>query len=84
MPTLNKAILYVRDNEQTGKLVIVHALDGNEKEPSNLKTHVRFLDQTYPKLRIDLLIVKAFFGPKLVETLSRELNIPQNMVSNQR
>eukprot|EP01138_Halocafeteria_seosinensis_P001018 gb/GECG01001042.1/.p1 GENE.gb/GECG01001042.1/~~gb/GECG01001042.1/.p1 ORF type:complete len:679 (+),score=40.93 gb/GECG01001042.1/:1-2037(+) len=80
LPTLNKAILYVRDNEQTGRLIIIHVIEENRLEPTQLKEHVQFLDLVYPKLRIDLLLVQGRFSPQLIAKLCVDLGIPKNMV----
>lgn len=52
---LNKAILYVRDNELTNFLKICHVYQNENEIPSSLEQNVKFLDKQYPKLCLDLV-----------------------------
>ena len=52
---INKAILYVRENELTNFLKICHVYENENDIPSMLETNVKFLDRQYPKLCIDLV-----------------------------
>ncbi|OQR90522.1 hypothetical protein THRCLA_09309 [Thraustotheca clavata] len=77
LPTLNKAILYVRQNEQTSHLYIVHVGDDHE-EFGNI---VLLFDRMYPKLRIDFLRIKGCgFSPAVVEWISRKYATPKNLM----
>ncbi len=53
--TLGKAVEYVRDNESTSWLKIVHVYKSEDKIPKNMELHVQMLDKMYPKMRIDLV-----------------------------
>eukprot|EP01132_Coremiostelium_polycephalum_P003677 gene3677-4580_t len=80
---LNKAILYIRDNEQTNWVKIIHCFEDPEENPaaSDEFTHnIEFLDQCYPKIRIDLIRVNAPFNPSTVERISRLMEIPKNFM----
>jgi hypothetical protein len=46
--------------------------------PRNFELHVKMLDKMYPKMRIDLVLVKGEFGPDLVTRLSEQLGVPKN------
>lgn len=78
--TLNKVIIYVKDNEITQKLKIVAVL----KEQQNLsETFVRdfeALDRAYPDIRIEFITIKGIFGPEIIDQLSREWRIPKNFM----
>lgn len=76
--TLNRAALYVLDNEQTRRLTLIHCYESEETIPSNLADQVKIIDQIYPDLRIDLLLVNGAFTPELIERLSQELRIAKN------
>jgi len=78
--TLNKAILYVRDNELTNWLQIVHVYSAEESIPPNLENNVMFLDRQYPKLCIDLVLVQGVFEPGLVRAVSESLGVPRNFM----
>jgi len=77
---LNKAVLYVRDNEQTNWLLIVHVYTHKENIPPRLQSNVQMLDEAYPKMRIDLVLVHADFGPTIVDKLAVRLAVPKNFM----
>jgi amino acid transporter len=75
---LNRAALYVMENEQTTRLRVVHAYEREEDIPAQLAEHLKTIDRMYPPLRIDFIAVKGKFGPELIELLSRRLAVPKN------
>lgn len=75
--TLNKAALYVLENEQSKQLKVVHVYQ-TEEHIDNLKKQLAILDKIYPELRIDLVLVRGQFGPELIERLSKKLQVPKN------
>ena len=77
---LNKAILYVRDNEQTQILKIVHVYEDESKIPLNIEENVKILDKCYPKMRIDFVGVKGTFSPDIIDYVSKTLNVPKNLM----
>jgi len=77
---LNKAVLYVRDNEQTNWLQIVHVYREKDQIPARLATNVQMLDEAYPKMRIDLVLVRGEFGPPLIGQLQQKLSVPKNFM----
>jgi hypothetical protein len=76
--TLNRAALYVLDNEQTSQLKVAHVYEDQGDIPKDLPEHLRVIDHLYPQLRIDFVAVKGVFGPGLVEALSRRLGVAKN------
>ncbi len=75
---LNRAALYVLENEQTSHMKVVFAYESEGQIPEQLAEHLAQIDQLYPQLRIDFLAVKGTFGPELIEALSRHLDVPKN------
>ncbi|RME28053.1 MAG: APC family permease [Deltaproteobacteria bacterium] len=75
---LNRAALYVLENEQTNRLTVVHVYEKEEDIPPRLAEHLQEIDHLYPELRIDFLAVKGKFTPGLVAALSEELGVPTN------
>lgn len=75
---LNRAALYVLENEITKRLMVVHCYETEDDIFEELADQLRTLDRIYPQLRIDLLLVKGRFGPQLIEQLSRRLGVPKN------
>ena len=49
-----------------------------------MEANVKIIDGIYPKLRIDLLLVKGVLNAALVKWLSRELDVPANMMVRPR
>ncbi|RHZ32341.1 hypothetical protein DYB37_007888 [Aphanomyces astaci] len=80
LQVLNKAVLYVRRNEHTENLRIVHVYPRGGAPPPNFIDIVAVLDCMYPKLRIDSVVVEGEFAPSTVHWLSAFLNIPTNMM----
>jgi amino acid transporter len=78
MATLNKAALYVLENEQTSRLQVIHVYRSAREIPRHLADHLSTIDHLYPQLRIDFLAVKGSFGPQIIEALSRRLGVPKN------
>ncbi|KAL0488542.1 amino acid permease YdaO [Acrasis kona] len=86
---LNKAILYVRQNELTDWLRVVHVVNINNSDQEEIKKHVQevknmvsSLDPAYDDVRIDCIIVYSNhdFGPKVIDYISTRYNIPKNLM----
>ncbi|KAF2078348.1 hypothetical protein CYY_000332 [Polysphondylium violaceum] len=77
---LNKAILYIRDNEQTNWVKIVHCHDQEDGISESFSSNIEFLDSCYPKIRVDLIKVNAPFNPSTVERVSILMDIPKNFM----
>lgn len=78
MTSLNRAALYALENEQTKLLKVIYVQGEGERVPRRLAGHLKEIDRLYPQLRIDFLVVRGVFGPKLIESLSRRLGVPKN------
>lgn len=75
---LNRAALYVLENEHTRRLIVVHVYEEESAIPAQLADHLRTIDHLYPQLRIDFLAVKGRFTPALIDELSRRKRVPRN------
>jgi amino acid transporter len=75
---LNNAALYVLNNEQAKRLTVVRCYEEESEIPSQLAANLKILHRIYPRLRLDLVLVKGRFGPELIERLSRRLGVPKN------
>ncbi len=75
---LNRAALYVLENEQTHRLQVVHVYENEADIPAELAQRLGEIDRLYPQLRIDFLAVKGQFGPELIDRLSTRLGVPKN------
>ena len=76
----NKAVLYVKENEVTASLLIVHVHGEEEAVPESYQENARILDTMYPKIRITFLDVPGQFTPAFIQHLSERLHVPTNMM----
>ncbi|KAF4316228.1 hypothetical protein G195_010337 [Phytophthora kernoviae 00238/432] len=80
---INKVIIYVRRNEQTHTLRIVHMFSDEEAEAPVLaafRNVAKLFDSMYPKIRVDFVSVQGEFCPATIEWLSRKMAVPRNMM----
>lgn len=77
---LNRAALYVLRNEQTDRMIVVHAFEHDDLIPRDLADQLATVDRLYPRLRIDLLLVRGAFGPELIERLAVRLGVSKNLM----
>ncbi|KIJ98667.1 hypothetical protein K443DRAFT_626861, partial [Laccaria amethystina LaAM-08-1] len=89
-------ILYVRKNEETSNLKIVHFYQEEEGIPSELEANLKskflfyffiyltnlfsVLDEAFPEITIDLILVQDSFNPKNVAALAHHLDIPPSLM----
>ena len=59
LPVLNQAVLYLLDNEEASHLYICHLYQEEAAIPAKLLRHVSVLDQQYPQLTIEVVLVKV-------------------------
>lgn len=76
--SLNRAMLYVQENEITKRITVIHILDGTTEPPPRLAADLELLDEIYPEIEISLVIRKGHFGPGLIAELAEEYGIPPN------
>ncbi len=77
---LNKVMAYVVANEFTNRLKIVTLLKYDEEYPAELLSDIGVLSQAYEQITVDVVIMTAHLGPKLVDDLSKQWNIPKNFM----
>jgi len=77
---MNKAMLYIRDNEHTKRVKIVKVLRPGEKPSEELIRNIQILDEEYPEIDIEFVPVEGEFGPKLIKELSEKWRIPINFM----
>jgi len=73
---LNKAVLYCYTNEHIDCIKFVHFYDNEDNIPLHLEENHYIIDHMYPKVQIDLLLIKGKFCPDTVRALSEKLKIP--------
>lgn len=77
---LNKVMIYVRENEFTGKLKIVAITSECQKIDEGYMHDMEVLDRAYPDIKIEFITRIGVFGPELIEELSQEWGIPKNFM----
>lgn len=78
LASLNQAVQYVLTNEQSNNLVVCFVSDEEKPTIESLSNQVKIIDEIYPKLKIDLLIVKGKFSPEIVDAISNRTKIAKN------
>lgn len=78
--TLNKVIIYVKENEITQLLKIVTVLEEEQHLSETFIRDFEALDRAYPDLRIEFIEIKGTFGPEMIEKISNEWKIPKNFM----
>ena len=77
---LNNAMLYVKNNEHTNRIKVVTVVATKDGAPPNLQRDIEFLDDVYPAIDIEFVLIVGNFGPKLINELSKKWKIPKNFM----
>ncbi|PPQ71248.1 hypothetical protein CVT26_010990 [Gymnopilus dilepis] len=78
--TLFHMVLYVQKNEETSYLKIVHFFEEEKGVPSELEANAKILDEAFPEITVDLILVDGLFDPAHVAALSHHLGIPPSLM----
>ncbi|KAF8957524.1 AAAP amino acid permease [Flammula alnicola] len=68
------------ENEETSYLKITHFYEEEKGIPSELEANAKILDEAFPQITIDLILVDGIFEPASVAALSHHLRIPQSLM----
>ncbi len=77
---LNRAVLYVRGNEHTNRIKVVTVVEKEGDAPPSLEEDLKFLDEAYPELDIEFVVIQGLFCPALIQELSAKWRIPTNFM----
>jgi len=77
---LNIAMLYILRNEHSNRVKIVTVVKDRSEVPPKLEKDLEFLDEAYPSIDIEFLVLEDKFSPELIQRLSKEWNIPTNLM----
>lgn len=80
LSNLNNAVIYVRQNEHSNRLKIVTVVRDENDVPPRLRQDLGFLDEAYPEIDIEFVVIVGTFGPVLIRELSKEWQIPTNLM----
>ncbi len=78
LKNLNRALLYIQENESSSHIQIVYLDKDNIEISSTFQNNLLFLSKAYPNVHLDLLTVKGVFSPETIQALSRRLNVAVN------
>ena len=77
---LNRVVLYVLKNEHTNRIKVVTVVGDGVEAPPKLARDIAFLNEAYPDIDIELVVIRGRFGPELVQRLSQEWQVPANFM----
>jgi len=80
LANLNGVMLYVRHNEHTNRIKVVTVVPHKEDVPPKLEKDLQFLDEAYPEIDIEFVVLEGTFGPDLIQELSQRWRIPTNLM----
>lgn len=77
---INRALLYVRDNEITKHITVMHLYEKSVEKSKSLERDLKMLDALYPEIKIDLVFRKGKFSPEMINKIAKEFDIPKNLL----
>ena len=77
---LNQVVLYVLKNEHTSRIKVVTVVGDGDDAPPKLERDIGFLNEAYPEIDIELVVIRGRFGPDLIQRLSKEWQVPTNFM----
>ncbi|WP_431160716.1 APC family permease [Flagellimonas beolgyonensis] len=77
---LNRALLYIQNNESTKKVKIVAVLEEGTTVAPHLREDIAVLDRAYPDITVDFVVEQGVFGPEKIKELSKRWHIPTNFM----
>ncbi|MCF8457947.1 MAG: APC family permease [Bacteroidales bacterium] len=84
LAVLNKVMLYIKQNEHTRNLKVVHVTETSKVDEKDFiakfKNAVEIIDEEYPEIGVESLVVEGVFGPDLIRDLSEKWKIPINFM----
>jgi amino acid transporter len=80
LANLNNAMLYVKQNEHTNRVKVVTVVKNKNEVPTKLEKDLNFLNEAYPTIEIELVVLTGKFGPDLIRELSLKWDIPVNLM----
>ena len=80
LANLNRVIRYIELNEHTNRVKLVNITNNPEEVSEKLRMDVAFLDEEYPAIDIEFVVMRGEFGPDLIDELSQKWQIPVNFM----
>ncbi|KAI5477825.1 amino acid transmembrane transporter [Pseudohyphozyma bogoriensis] len=76
---LFEMILYVKENEETSCVKLVHFYSNIEDIPSELEANYKILDEAFPSITVDLIFLQGEFAPPLIKATADRLGLPLSL-----
>jgi hypothetical protein len=67
-------------NEHTQRIKVVTVVRDDSEVPLTLERDLEFLDQAYPDIDIEFVVLHGVFGPALIKELEQKWRIPANFM----
>jgi len=80
LANLNNAMLYVKQNEHTNRVKVVTVVKNKNEVPTKLEKDLNFLNEAYPAIEIEFVVLTGKFGPDLIRKMSVKWDIPVNLM----
>jgi len=80
LANLNNAMLYVKQNEHTYRVKVVTVVKNKNEVPTKLEKDLNFLNEAYPTIEIEFVVLTGKFGPDLIREMSLKWDIPVNLM----
>jgi amino acid transporter len=78
---LNTAFNYIVNNESSRSVVALHLYNHpGQNEEVSLKESIRVLGEIFPMLKVQLIVRKGKFGPKIINAVSKEFGVSVNNI----
>jgi amino acid transporter len=83
---MNKALQYVRENEESFNVLFVHVYeedpesDEMELRMNSMRSNLHFLDESYPTLKLDLVFVRGTFNSVTLDRIGKLFSVPRNFM----
>ncbi|KAM0791716.1 hypothetical protein ACM66B_003985 [Microbotryomycetes sp. NB124-2] len=73
---LAEMLIYVKQNEETNLVKVVHCFKTAEEIPSELEANCKILDEAFPSITVDLVFIQTDeFSPLIVDAYASRLGI---------
>ncbi|KAN0066600.1 hypothetical protein ACQY0O_000694 [Thecaphora frezii] len=73
---LVNALYYIKNNEETQTCKLVHCYREIEEIPDQLDETFQLVDEVFPTITVDLVLVEAPFQPNVVRAVAKKLGVP--------
>jgi amino acid transporter len=78
---LHDAFAYIVRNETSRSVVVLHIYNApGQNEEAAIRESLDIIGQIFPALRVELVVREGRFGPDVIESVSKEFDVPKNNI----